>query len=151
MDNEIKIINAIQPQEKYSLEKTIEEKLELRVFFMGLSNDMKPPEHVTKLVGVVAYRHSDALQKAQQVWANQFGTMIFSKGDSETIKNLLQYVKLEGITIPTVTPDTPKEPEKVMPIERFKTSLIMAAVEYVKNEADQSELRRIISTIHVPN
>lgn len=146
MGDEMQIvnINQVTPQEKYSLEKTVNEILELKIFFFGVLNG----GNVTRLTGVIAYRHSDAVQRAHELWGTTPGTMVFGNDtDNETVKNLLQNINLEGL-VNTVTLKPPEE--KVMPIERFKASLIMATAEYVTEENDRSELRRIISTINVP-
>ena len=149
--DQMQIINTGQvAQQKYQLEKTIEEKMELRIFFMGVTDNATILPSIHRLAGIIAYRHSDATIRAQQIWGRP-GNMVFGRPeDSETIKNLLQNVDLEGAVVNnTVTHEKLLE-ESVMPIERFKASLIMAVAEYVKNDQDRAELRRIISTINVP-
>lgn len=136
--------------EKYSLSKKFEIEEELKIYFMGVIANpiMIQNDGVfrNKNVGVVSYNHGAALKKAMEIWGANGNIAINSHNeDFTTIKDILKMVNIEGVTIQNIVPEAEKP--RLMPLENFKNSLLLASDEYIKSEKDKMVLKKIIATI----
>lgn len=134
----------------FPLKKTYEE--DLKIFFMAVRTN---PNHLgiepgkEKFIGVVAYRHDDAIKKAGQVYGADWktGLGVYSNGDFETIANL--FATIDGPELRKLIKDelNEQEPPKKMAPETFKASLLLTAEEYVSDPNDRKELKRIVQNV----
>lgn len=124
-----------QLEQKYELVKMVEHKL--KIWFMCIMKSNFNPMYT----GVVAYDHESALAKAKETWCDNVPTTaLLSFGDNVLVEDILKNVNL--------TQGKPVEIEKkVMPIDNFKTSLLLAADVYLEDKKDKTTIKRIINKI----
>lgn len=140
-------MEEITTTEKYPLQKTFQEEEKLKIFFMCVQDKSTIPPKV-KFVGVISYRHLDAVEKARKMWAeNQPRVFIASHGDFEFMEEILKRVNCEGITIinqiPVRSPENPKKIGK----DQLKYDLMLVLDDYVKDEEKRKVLKNIIEEI----
>jgi len=149
MENEQQSTSTVAPApKKYELARKFEVEEKLRIWFMAIipvifaNNIPLPSGQNPQYVGVIAYNHDAAVKRAKEVYGNP-GVMIQSFEDNTLIETILQAVNFEGVEL--IHPEIATGP--VLPLDKFRSSLLMAASEYIKNEKDKKVLERIILTL----
>ena len=137
----------IKTMQKYDMERAFKEKLKLFFIIVRFAHIQKE-----RVVGVVAYKQEDAMRKMDDDYKDQSGVSFVSYGDFVLIEEILSSINVKGVVIKQSIPLTPKfekdsEPQPVLGVGAFKSSLLLVLNEYVKEGKDQKELRRIVSNI----
>ena len=130
MDNQIPVL-----EKKYELSKLVEHKL--KIWFMCVMKAGINPMYT----GVVAYDHESALKKAKETWYDNVPTTaLLSFGDNCLVEDILKNVNIaQGKPVEII--------KKVMPIDTFRASLLLASKEYIKSDKDRAILKKIINKI----
>lgn len=135
--------------EKYTLTKKFQIEEELKIYFMAvIANPMIPVSAgaIVKTVGIVSYNYQTALNKAREIYATPInGAIQSSESDFSTVNEIISAVDIQGMVANNIVPK--EEKPKIMAIKNFKTSLMLAADEYVKDKKKSLALKKIIETI----
>ncbi len=129
------------------MEKSFQEKLKL--FLLVIQPAVFPDIPNLHVVAHLAYRYEDALLKTKEATPKDMS--IYFNGDFVVIEKLLAAINdVQGgvkIESPGVIPAPQPLPAAVptMGFEGFKAGLLMALHEYVYDEQDVQDLKRIIS------
>lgn len=138
-----------QQTQQLKIEKDIKEKLKL--YLLILRDRQFSPFPGERLKGILAYRAEDALQEVKEKYSKP-NLGFFYTGDYILPEELLRRIETKGIVIsvpkekPTIEPK-PILPPQTLGVEGLKAGLLMAADNYLDEEQDRIDLKRLINKI----
>lgn len=140
-------MEEIKQEPKLNLEQEI--KSPLMVYFMiARQQQISIPDE--KCVAVLAYNLEDALAKAQ---IETQGLSLTYHGQKIPVTELISKLHLENVVSPETTDESTEQsiieeiPKEKMALSTFKASLLMILNEYIKEQEDKENLKKIISKL----
>ena len=135
---------------KYEIEKDFKTREKLRIFFLIIRPRNIPRIEHERVIGVIAYRHDEALEKIRKDYLEKnpsFESLLHEK-DYIYVEDVLKVINVEGITIINV-PEVLKDvkPDQIIPtigFEAFKSGLLFAVDKYLKEKKDKEQMRKLI-------
>lgn len=135
-------------KEKYVLTKEFRTQEKLKLFLMAVvPNSVNQNGGIFQMryVGVLGYTHELAIEKAKESFIKDGLGAINSYGDFIPVEDILKNINYEGVVINHIVPESEKP--KLMPLETFKASLLLAGNEYLKDEKSKLALKKIIAKL----